>query len=143
MEIANCNCPGQTVVGGHRAAVERAEALALERGAKRCIPLNVSAPFHTSLLEPAARELEKRALEHDLHLLQARCKHLGTENNLRILTDIYEYIRDKHTFLFNTAVQDVYKRQDKACSSPVRGVDGKDIAAASFMRIGFFSILAQ
>ena len=56
---------------------------------------------------PAARELEKRALEHDLHLLQARCKHLGTENNLRILTDIYEYIRDKHTFLFNTAVQDI------------------------------------
>ena len=60
VEIANCNCPGQTVVGGHRAAVERAEALALERGAKRCIPLNVSAPFHTSLLEPAARELEER-----------------------------------------------------------------------------------
>ena len=34
---------------------------------------------------PEAQALEKKALEHDLHLLQARCKHLGTENNLRIL----------------------------------------------------------
>lgn len=53
---------------------------------------------------PEARALEKKTLEYDLHLLQARCKHLGTENNLRILTDIYETIREKHTFLFNTAV---------------------------------------
>ena len=63
VEIANCNCPGQTVVGGHRPAVERASALAMEQGAKRCIPLNVSAAFHTSLLEPAARELEERFRE--------------------------------------------------------------------------------
>ena len=53
---------------------------------------------------PAARELEKRALEHDLHLLQARCKHLGTENNLRILTNIYEGLRDKLEFRFSTEV---------------------------------------
>ena len=56
---------------------------------------------------PAAKALEKRALEHDLHLLQARCKHLGTENNLKILTDIYEAIKDRHTFLFNTAIQSI------------------------------------
>jgi len=54
-----------------------------------------------------ARALEKRALEFDLHLLQAKCKHLGTENNLKILTNIYEAIRDKHTFLFHTAVQEI------------------------------------
>ena len=60
-----------------------------------------------STATPQARALEKRALQYDLHLLQARCKHLGTENNLRILTNIYEHIRDKHTFLFNTAVQDI------------------------------------
>ena len=56
---------------------------------------------------PEARALEKRALQYDLHLLQARCKHLGTENNLRILTNIYEHIRDRHTFLFHTAVKDI------------------------------------
>ncbi len=60
-----------------------------------------------STATPEARALEKKALEHDLHLLQARCKHLGTENNLRILTNIYEHIRDKHTFRFNTPVQDI------------------------------------
>lgn len=53
---------------------------------------------------PAARELEKRALEHDLHLLQARCKHLGTENNLRILQSIYEECRKGVEFRFHTAV---------------------------------------
>ena len=56
---------------------------------------------------PEARALEKRALQYDLHLLQARCKHLGTENNLRILTNIYEHIRDRHTFLFHTVVKDI------------------------------------
>jgi hypothetical protein len=56
---------------------------------------------------PEAKALEKKALEFDLHLLQARCKHLGTENNLRILTNIYEAIRDKHTFRFHTTVQTI------------------------------------
>ena len=52
---------------------------------------------------PEARLLERRALEHDLHLLQARCKHLGTERNLKILTNIYEFMRGKCEFRFNTA----------------------------------------
>ena len=60
-----------------------------------------------STTTPEARALEKKALEYDLHLLQARCKHLGTENNLKILTSIYEAIRDKHTFLFNTTVAEI------------------------------------
>ncbi len=60
-----------------------------------------------STFTPQARALQKRALEFDLHLLQARCKHLGTENNMRILTDIYEAIRGAHTFLFNTAVREL------------------------------------
>ncbi len=56
---------------------------------------------------PAAKKLEKQALEHDLHLLQARCKHLGTENNLQILTNIYEHMVDKHTWMFNTSVSSI------------------------------------
>ena len=54
---------------------------------------------------PEAKALERKALAHDLHLLQARCKHLGTENNLRILTNIYEGLMDKVEFRFNTAVE--------------------------------------
>ena len=51
---ANDNAPGQVVVSGHTAAVERAVALAAERGARRSIMLPVSAPFHCSLMAPAA-----------------------------------------------------------------------------------------
>lgn len=57
VEIANYNCPGQLVIGGERAAVEQAAMLALERGAKRCLPLRVSGPFHTSLMAPAGQKL--------------------------------------------------------------------------------------
>ncbi len=61
---------------------------------------------------PEARALERKALAHDLHLLQARCKHLGTENNLRILTNIYEGLRDKVEFRFNTTVEVIDREGD-------------------------------
>ncbi|MDH3595344.1 MAG: ACP S-malonyltransferase [Rhodospirillales bacterium] len=51
---ANDNAPGQVVVSGHKAAVERAVELASERGARRCVLLPVSAPFHCALMAPAA-----------------------------------------------------------------------------------------
>lgn len=51
---ANDNAPGQVVVSGHKAAVERAVALAAERGARRSVMLPVSAPFHCALMAPAA-----------------------------------------------------------------------------------------
>ena len=59
-EIANYNCPGQFVIGGDRAAVTAAAELAESQGARRCVPLNVSGPFHTSLMAPAAEALRER-----------------------------------------------------------------------------------
>ena len=53
VEPANMNSPEQTVISGEAAAVERAIALARERGAKRAVMLQVSAPFHCSLMQPA------------------------------------------------------------------------------------------
>jgi len=53
-DIANDNAPGQIVISGTLAAVERAMGLAKERGAKRALPLPVSAPFHCRLMRPAA-----------------------------------------------------------------------------------------
>ncbi len=54
---ANDNAPGQVVVSGHKAAVERAIAIAAERGARRSVLLPVSAPFHCALMQPAADEM--------------------------------------------------------------------------------------
>lgn len=51
---ANDNAPGQVVVSGHKAAIERALAIAAEKGAKRSVLLPVSAPFHCALMQPAA-----------------------------------------------------------------------------------------
>lgn len=53
-EAANDNAPGQVVLSGHAAAIDRAIALATERGFKRSVKLPVSAPFHCSLMQPAA-----------------------------------------------------------------------------------------
>ncbi|HLY62978.1 MAG TPA: ACP S-malonyltransferase [Terriglobia bacterium] len=54
---ANLNSPGQLVIAGHKNAVERAVELAKNRGAKRAVILNVSAPFHCTLLQPAQDRL--------------------------------------------------------------------------------------
>ena len=63
VEIANYNCPGQLVIGGEQAAVDKAAALAKELRAKRCLPLKVSGPFHTSLLAPAGDALREKFRE--------------------------------------------------------------------------------
>jgi [acyl-carrier-protein] S-malonyltransferase len=60
VEPANLNSPGQVVVAGHRAAVERAMALARQKGAKRAVMLPMSAPSHCSLMKPAAERLRER-----------------------------------------------------------------------------------
>ncbi len=59
VEAVNFNAPSQVVIAGHKAAVERAAALAKSMGAKRAVLLPVSAPFHSSLLKPAADRLEQ------------------------------------------------------------------------------------
>lgn len=58
VEVANYNTAVQTVIGGERAAVEAAEALAKEAGAKRCMRLKVSSAFHTSFMDPASEALQ-------------------------------------------------------------------------------------
>ena len=57
VEAVNLNSPGQVVIAGNKAAVERAMALAKEQGAKRALPLPVSVPSHSSLMLPAAEKL--------------------------------------------------------------------------------------
>ncbi|HBS50898.1 MAG TPA: [acyl-carrier-protein] S-malonyltransferase [Rhodobacteraceae bacterium] len=65
-QAANDNDPAQVVVSGHKAAVERAAALAKERGAKRAMLLPVSAPFHCALMQPAADVMAEALAEVEI-----------------------------------------------------------------------------
>jgi len=66
VEPVNFNAPGQVVIAGNKSAVERAMAAAKARGAKRALLLPVSAPFHSSLLKPAAERLASRLAQVDI-----------------------------------------------------------------------------
>lgn len=63
VEVATVNAPGHVVIAGHAGAVERAMEAAKEAGARRAIVLNVSAPFHCSLMQPAADRLAPELVE--------------------------------------------------------------------------------
>lgn len=67
VQPANFNCPGQIVISGTVAGVERAIELAKEGGAKRAMPLSVSGPFHSSLMKPASEEMMKVLAEITFH----------------------------------------------------------------------------
>lgn len=66
VQAVNFNDPGQTVIAGSKAAVEKACEWVKAHGAKRALPLPVSAPFHSSLMKPAAGKLRARLAEIDL-----------------------------------------------------------------------------
>lgn len=59
VEPVNFNCPGQVVIAGEIAAVEKAVRLCSEKGAKRAVTLQVSAPFHCRMMEPAAKKIKE------------------------------------------------------------------------------------
>ena len=62
-QVANDNSPGQVVISGSAVAIERAAPVATAMGAKRLMPLNVSAPFHSILMQPAAEKMQQALAE--------------------------------------------------------------------------------
>lgn len=68
LEAVNFNSPGQVVIAGNKAAVERGMALAKEKGAKRALPLPVSVPSHCALMKPAAEKLRAALAEIEVRL---------------------------------------------------------------------------
>lgn len=79
VEPVNFNAPAQVVIAGHTAAVERACERAKESGARRAVMLPVSAPFHSSLLRPAADVLEQA-----LKTVTIRTPHISLINNVDV-----------------------------------------------------------
>jgi [acyl-carrier-protein] S-malonyltransferase len=79
VEAVNFNAPSQVVIAGHKAAVERGVAAAKAMGAKRAVMLPVSAPFHSSLLKPAADRLAGR-----LEGIQVNAPRIPVVNNVDV-----------------------------------------------------------
>lgn len=75
VEAVNFNAPSQVVIAGHKTAVERACALAKAKGAKRALVLPVSAPFHASLLQPAADKLRDKLAQVTIGVPQVPVIH--------------------------------------------------------------------
>jgi len=82
VSAANLNSPGQIVIAGARAAVERAMAAAKARGAKRAVLLPVSAPFHCALMKPAAERLQERLAD-----IEVRVPTIPVLNNVDVAVE--------------------------------------------------------
>jgi [acyl-carrier-protein] S-malonyltransferase len=82
VEPVNFNAPSQVVIAGHKSAVERGMAAAKARGAKRVVMLPVSAPFHSSLLQPAADRLSAY-----LGKVEVRAPRMPVVNNVDVATE--------------------------------------------------------
>lgn len=104
VEPVNYNAPAQVVIAGHKGAVERACEAAKAKGAKRALPLPVSAPFHSSLLKPASDRLRARLAETALN---APAVPIINNVDVRIVTD-------------PAGIRDALARQ---AASPVRWVE--------------------
>jgi [acyl-carrier-protein] S-malonyltransferase len=104
LEPVNLNSPGQVVIAGNKAAVERGMALAKAKGAKRALPLPVSVPSHSSLMKPAADQFRAHLENITLHL-----------PSVPVLQNA-----DVQVFVEPAAIKDAMARQ---LCSPVRWVE--------------------
>lgn len=124
---ANINSPNQVVIAGHAGAVDRAIEILKERGAKRLIKLNVSAPFHSALMHPAQEKLAD-----SLHETQFR------ELRLPLITNV-----DAESITSANAARDALIRQ---VSAPVRWLESTQRLVASgietFVEVGPGKVLA-
>jgi len=131
---ANINSPGQIVIAGDAGAIDRAMVLLKERGAKRAIKLNVSAPFHCALMKPAqdrlATDLQKVAL-NDAHVpvvtnVDAAAEQNGGKLRDSLVRQVSQPVRwlESVEFLINQGVQTFVEiGPGKVLSGLVRQID--------------------
>ncbi|PCJ74788.1 MAG: [acyl-carrier-protein] S-malonyltransferase [Rhodobacteraceae bacterium] len=133
-QAANDNDPGQVVVSGDKAAVERACVLAKEAGAKRAVILPVSAPFHCSLMEPAARVMEAALKDVTfntpsvpvvVNVLAEACSN-PSELRAHLVTQVTGSVRWRESVLFMAAqgVDEIWEiGAGKALGGMIRRID--------------------
>ena len=113
LEIANYNCPGQIVVTGQKEALEKAEALLMEKGARRVLPLTVSGAFHSSLLQDASLELEKVLQQSKLSLPKLSVYHniSGDKETVNSTKDLIEILKQQicHSVRFEQTIRNMIR----------------------------------
>ncbi len=133
-QAANDNDPGQVVVSGHKAAVERAVEIAKGKGAKRAVLLPVSAPFHCALMEPAARVMAEALAAVDLNrpavpvIANVRAQPISDPSTLRSL--LVEQVtgsvrwRESVAYMSEQGISEIWEiGAGKALSGMVRRID--------------------
>jgi [acyl-carrier-protein] S-malonyltransferase len=137
-QAANDNDPGQVVVSGHKAAVERAVEIAKDKGAKRAVLLPVSAPFHCALMQPAAEvmaeALSQVSIERPKVPLVANVRAAGISDPTTIRSLLVEQVtgsvrwRESILWMGDNGVTEIWEiGAGKALSGMVRRID-RDIA---------------
>lgn len=91
-EIANYNCPGQIVITGEKAAVDTAAAACSEAGAKRCVPLKVSGPFHSAMLKGAGEKLADALESVEIHDIKVPYITNVTADYVKSPADVKDYL---------------------------------------------------
>ncbi|MEJ6402308.1 ACP S-malonyltransferase [Yoonia sp. 2307UL14-13] len=138
-EAANDNDPAQVVVSGHKAAVERAVDLAKERGAKRAVLLPVSAPFHCSLMAPAAERMAAALADVTIQVPQvpvvANVLASAVDDPERIKALLVQQVtgavrwRESVAYMVGQGVTEIYEvGAGKALSGMIRRID-RSVAA--------------
>ena len=105
VSVANYNCPGQIVITGEKAAVDAAAAACSEAGAKRCVPLKVSGPFHSAMLKGAGEKLADALVECRNPRYQGAIYH-KRHSRLCEVTGRCQGLSDKAGFIVSTLAAD-------------------------------------
>lgn len=133
-QAANDNDPGQVVVSGHKAAVERAVELAKDKGAKRAVLLPVSAPFHCALMQPAAEAMTAALSEVEVKApavpLVANVRASGVTEPAEIRQLLIEQVtgsvrwRESVQYMSGEGVREIWEiGAGKALSGMIRRID--------------------
>lgn len=133
-QAANDNYPGQVVVSGHKAAVERAVEIAKEKGAKRAVILPVSAPFHCALMQPAADRMAAALAEVTVNapsvplIANVRAEAVGDAQTIKglLIEQVTGSVRWRESMGWAAAqgVTEVYEiGAGKALSGMIRRID--------------------
>ena len=113
LEIANYNCPGQIVITGQQKAIEKANKILMEKGAKRVIMLNVSGAFHSSMLNQAADQLAAVLNKSKIKFPNIPIYHNVNARSITYssIEDLIEILKQQisHSVLFEQTIQNMIK----------------------------------